>query len=159
MRIPQLRIPQVRARGLLMWWGKIRFIYGYSVFYVGFIQLSLVALMAYDTTVRNWFWQYLHVHITLWQYLLALLLIVALGILVEYVISIPALIAISNEQMYKHESPIKTDFEDIKREQEAAKQRDIAAEKRYKAIEAKLDALLKREGYMVTTDSPHEDNG
>ena len=131
-----MHIPQVRARGILLWWGKIRFIYGYSVFYVGFIQLALVAVMAYDTTVRDWCFEYFHLTIALWQYLAFLLALIAVGVLIEYVISIPALIAISNEQMYKHESPIKTDFEAIKSEQENQK-------KQLEDMNAKLDKLLK----------------
>jgi hypothetical protein len=131
-----MHIPQVRARGILMWWGKIRFIYGYSVFYVGFIQLALVAVMAYETTVKDWCWQYFHIQIQLWQYLACLLILIGVGIIVEYVISIPALIAISNEQMYKHDSPIKTDFEDIKKEQANQK-------KQLEELNEKIDRLLK----------------
>lgn len=41
--------------------------------------------------------------------------LIVVGFIVEYVISVPALIAISNQQMYAHQSPIVEDFNDVKR--------------------------------------------
>ena len=112
-----MRIPQIKARGPLLWWGKFRFMYSHALIYVGMVQLTLIALMAYETTVRPWANEYFGWNITFWQYTLVLVLSVFFGVLVEFIISVPAVIAVSNEQMYKHQSPIKTDFEDVKREQ------------------------------------------
>ena len=132
-----LNIPQLKPKGLLLWWGKFRFMYGNAAFYVGALQLALVAIMAYNTTVRPWAAEYLGWNILFWQYCVFLVVSVLMGVLIEFMVTVPALIAVSNEQMYKHDSPIKTDFEDVKREQEAAK-------KKQEEIEKKLDEILRR---------------
>lgn len=112
-----MRIPQVKAKGALLWWGRFRFMYSYAVFYVGLIQLVLVAMVAYNTTLKPWLVAYLGWDITLWQYGIVLGVIVIAGMALEFVFGIPALIAVSNEQMYKHDSPIKTDFVEVKKQQ------------------------------------------
>jgi uncharacterized integral membrane protein len=113
-----MRIPQVKAKGALLWWGRFRFMYSYAVFYVGLIQLVLVAMVAYNTTLKPGLVAYLGWDITLWQYGIVLGVIVIAGMALEFVFGIPALIAVSNEQMYKHDSPIKTDFVEVKKKQE-----------------------------------------
>jgi hypothetical protein len=110
-------IPQVKAKGILLWWGKLRFMYSYAVFYVGLIQLILVAVVAYNTTLRPWLVTYLGWDITLWQYGIVLGVIVIAGMALEFIFGIPALITVSNEQMYKHDSPIKSDFIEVKKKQ------------------------------------------
>ena len=101
-----------------MWWGKFRFMYGHATFYVGLIQMILIALMAYNTTIQPWAVEYLGWRITFWQYCALLGVTVTVGIVVEFMVSVPALIAVSNEQMYKHESPIKTDFISVRQRQD-----------------------------------------
>ena len=117
-----MHIPQVKARGVLLWWGKLRFMYNYAVFYVGAIQLLLVALVAYNTTLQPWITQYLGWNISLWQYIAILVVAVVAGMVLEFTFGVPAIIAVSNEQMYKHDSPIKADFVAVK-----GKQADIEA--------------------------------
>jgi ABC-type proline/glycine betaine transport system permease subunit len=110
-----MKIPQIKPRGVFYWWGRLRFMYSQAVFYVGFIQMALVAAMAYNTTVQPWALKYLHWNINFWQYSVLLVALVMIGIVLEFIITVPAIIAVSNEQMYKHESPIKEDFVDIRR--------------------------------------------
>jgi len=127
-----MHIPQVKAKGALLWWGKFRFMYSYAVFYVGVLQLVLVAAVAYNTTLKPWMVEYLGWDITFWQYCLVLGIILTVGMLLEFALGVPALIAISNEQMYKHDSPIKSDFIDVKRKQ--------------KELEEKLDKIIAKMG-------------
>lgn len=125
-------IPQAKAKGILLWWGKFRFMYNYAQFYVGMIQLLLVAVVAYNTTMRPWIAESLGWNITLWQYCLALGVILIIGMVLEFSLGVPALVAVSNEQMYKHDSPIKTDFVEVKRKQTE--------------IEAKINKIMKHMG-------------
>ncbi len=108
-------IPQLKVTNALMWWGKVRYIYGNATFYIGALQLVLVALVAYNTTVRQWVLVYFHFELLFWQYVAVLVTISLIGFLAEYVFSIPALVAVGNEQAYKHGSPIKSDFEEVKK--------------------------------------------
>ena len=127
-----MHIPQAKARGILLRWGQFRFMYSYAVFYVNLIQLVLVAAVAYNTTLKPWVVTYLGWDIALWQYCIILAVLVTIGMVLEFVFGIPALIAVSNEQMYKHESPIRTDFAEVKRKQTE--------------IEGKVDKIMDRLG-------------
>lgn len=131
-----MNLPQVKAKGPLLWWGKLRFMYNYAVFYVGAIQLLLVALVAYNTTLQPWISQYLGWSITLWQYIAILVALVVVGMVLEFAFGVPAIIAVSNEQMYKHESPVKADFATVK-----SKQADL---------ECKLNKIMKHMGIEET---------
>lgn len=106
MKLPK----QAEIKGPLRWWGRLRFMYGHAVFYVGAIQLSLVAAMAYNTTVQPWVSQYLGWDMRFWQYCLILVAVLAVGMVADFIFGVPALIAVANEQQYKHESPIKRDL-------------------------------------------------
>lgn len=125
-------IPQVKARGILLWWGKFRFMYNHAVFYVGAIQLVLIAAVAYNTTVQPWVSQYLGWSISFWQYCLILGAILVVGMVLEFALGVPALIAVSNEQTYKHQSPVKADF--------------VAVKKKQAELEDKLNKIIKHMG-------------
>lgn len=124
-----MHIPQVKAKGILLWWGRFRFMYNYAVFYVGAVQLVLVAAMAYHTTIQPWVSQYLGWGLTFWQYCIILVVILAVGMVLEFVFGVPAVLAVSNEQIYKHESPIRADF--------------VVVKKKQAELEAKLDKIIK----------------
>jgi len=135
MRIPRVSVPQVNAKGaqgLLLAWGKFRFMFGYATFYISLISMVLLMVTAYNTTARDWSMQYLHYELPFWQFATAILLLAALGFLLEYVVSIPCMVAVSNEQMYKHDSPIKTDFNDVRRRQDE--------------LDAKLEKIMEHLG-------------
>jgi len=106
--------------------------YNHAVFYVGAIQLVLIAAVAYNTTVQPWVAQYLGWSIHFWQYCAALIAILVVGMVLEFTLGVPALIAISNEQTYKHESPVKADFAMVKKKQEE--------------LEGKLNKIMKHMG-------------
>lgn len=127
-----MHIPQVKAKGILLWWGKLRFMYSHAVFYVGAIQLLLIAAVAYNTTVQPWAVEYLGWHITFWQYCATLGVVLTVGMALEFTFGVPALIAVANEQTYKHESPVKADF--------------VAVKEKQVELEGKLDKIMEHMG-------------
>lgn len=127
-----MKLTQAEIKGPLRWWGQFRFMYGHAVFYVGAIQLVLVATMAYNTTVQPWVSQYLGWDINFWQYCLILAAVLLTGMIVDFRFGVPALIAVANEQQYKHESPIKTDMDIVKKKQDE--------------MDKKLDKVMKHMG-------------
>lgn len=133
-----MNLPQARIKGPLRWWGKLRFMYGHAVFYVGAMQLALVAAMAYNTTVQPWMAQYLGWNITFWQYCSVLVAILAVGMVVDFMFGVPALIAVANEQQYKHENPIRKDLTLVKSKQ---------AE-----LEGKLDKIMGHMGIEIESE-------
>ena len=134
----RVNLQQAEIKGPLRWWGKFRFMYGHAVFYVGAIQLALVAAMAYNTTVQPWLAQYLGWNVTFWQYCLVLAAILITGMVVDFMFGVPALIAVANEQQYKHESPIKRDMAIVKQNQAN--------------LDNKLDKVMKHLGIEETTE-------
>jgi len=138
----KIGLPQAQARGPLRWWGKFRFMYGHAVFYVGIIQLSLIAAVAYNTTVQPWVAQYLGWNMTFWQYCVILVAVLSLGMVLEFMFGVPALIAIANEQQYKHESPIKADMVIVKQKQDD--------------LESKLNNIMKHMGIEETVEETEE---
>jgi len=111
----KIRVPQVKAGRFLLWWGRFRFMFGHAMFYVSVVNMGLLAATAYNTTIRDWALEYFGIQLTFWAFLLIMFSLIVVGFIVEYVISVPALIAISNQQMYAHQSPIVEDFDDVKR--------------------------------------------
>ena len=111
----KFKVPQVKAGRFLLWWGRFRFMFGHAMFYVSMVNMGLLAATAYNTTIRDWASEYFGIQLTFWVFLLIMFGLIVVGFIVEYVISVPALIAISNEQMYAHQSPIVEDFNDVKR--------------------------------------------
>lgn len=115
--MPKIRIPQVKAKGVLRWWGRFRFMFGHAVFYVSAVNMALLAATAYNTTVRDWVLEYIGWNMSFGMFVVIMVAIVGVGFLIEYMISVPALIAESNFQMYEHQSPIKRDFDEVKAKQ------------------------------------------
>lgn len=91
--------------------------FGHATFYVSMVSMAMLAATFYNTTCREWAREYFGFEMTFWMFVVGLVVTVILGIIVEFMLSVPALIAVSNEQMYKHQSPIKDDFDDVKKEQ------------------------------------------
>jgi len=110
-----MHIPQVNAKGgILLWWGKFRFVYGHAATYVGMIQMALIVAVAYNTTLRPWIVDYLGWDVTFWQYCVVLGALLLVGMVLEFALGVPAFLAIANEQWYKHGNPIKTDIDIVK---------------------------------------------
>ena len=130
MAIKQLDVKNIK--GVLLWWGRFRFMFGYSTFYISVMSLIMLAMTTYNTTARDWVLQYLGFRLEFWMFLLFLVVLAVASYVLEHVVSVPALVAVSNEQMYKHDSPIKTDFEEVKKKQ--------------KELEDKLDKIIAKLG-------------
>ena len=127
-----MRIPQAKAKGILLRWGQFRFVYGHAALYVGMLQMLLIILMAYNTTLRPWITDYLGWNITLWQYCLVLGGLLIIGMALEFMFGVPSYLTVVNEQTYKHGNPIKTGIDEINRRQDE--------------MDGKLDKVMKHMG-------------
>lgn len=139
------KLPQVKATGPLLWWGRFRFMFGHAAFYMSAVSIALLAPTAYNTTIREWVLDYFGWDMPFLVFMVVLVFVIIFGIILEYVVSVPAIIAVSNEQMYKHESPIDRDFKAVK-----AKQKEDGE---------KIDLIMKHLGIMALdedTDSDRE---
>jgi len=125
-------IPQAKAKGLLLWWGRFRYVYGHAATYIAMVQMALIAAMAYNTTVQPWASEYLGWSIHFWQYCTVLVVILGVGMVLEFTLGVPAFLTTANEQWYKHGNPVKTNLDAVK-----AKQAEI---------EEKLNKVMKHLG-------------
>jgi len=129
-------IPQAKAKGLLLWWGRFRYVYGHASTYIAMVQMALIAAMAYNTTVQPWVTQYLGRSITFWQYCVVLTVILGAGMVLEFTLGVPSFLTTANEQWYKHGNPVKTNLDAVR-----AKQTEI---------ERKIDKVMKHLGIDET---------
>ena len=81
-------------------------------------------------------------NMTFWQYCVILVVVLSLGMVLEFMFGVPALIAIANEQQYKHESPIKADMVIVKQKQDD--------------LEKKLNNIMKHLGIEETVEETKE---
>ncbi|MDD4985002.1 MAG: hypothetical protein PHQ43_04315 [Dehalococcoidales bacterium] len=117
-------------RRLLRAWAWVRFIWQYVSFYVGLISLVLMIVTAYNTTIRDWAYYYLNWEITLLQFTVAIFVVIAIGALFEYFVTLPNLIARSNYEVTRHKNPIYDEVCKVKQEQSE--------------LNKKLDEILER---------------
>jgi len=125
-----MHIPQAKAKGVLLRWGQFRFAFAHAALYVGMIQMLLIVLMAYNTTLRPWITDYLGWNIAFWQYGLILGVLLIIGMALEFMFGVPSYLTVVNEQTTKHNNPIMIGIDEVKDKQEE--------------IEAKLDKVMKR---------------
>jgi len=127
-----MHIPQAKAKGILLRWGQFRFAFAHAALYVGMIQMLLIVLIAYNTTLKPWITDYLGWNIAFWQYCLVLGVLLVVGMALEFVFGVPSYLTVVNEQTYKHNNPIKIGLDEVKEKQ--------------KEIEDKLDKVMKHLG-------------
>ncbi len=123
---------------VLTWWGRFRFMFQFLGFYLSVISLAMVALTAYNTTLRDWAILYLGIDLKLWEFGIAIIGLMLLGIVVEKFITVPYLLGMGNRTAYDADNPVKDDLKAIQKEQLEAKKRDDG-------IAKKLDELLRRQ--------------
>jgi len=105
------------------WLGGFKTIIIHTTMYVNFLNLALIAITAYNTSLRSeilsfmpWF--------KVWHFLLFGLVVLGLAMFLEYKLIYPSYIRFQNQQEYEHQNRLKGDLD---------------------RIEAKLDEILKRE--------------
>ena len=97
------------------WLGGIRSIFTQAQFYLGMVQFGMVAVLAYDGSIGHqlkiwmpWisFWWYASVLVVAYLCLMAF----------EWKVVYPSIVALSNQQVYKHDNPMVADLQQIKRD-------------------------------------------
>lgn len=122
---------------ILTWWGKFRFMFQFLSFYLSIVSLTLSAVTAYNTTLRDWAILYLGFDLKLWLFGVIIVGFMLLGMVIEKYLTVPYLVGMGNKVAYESENPVREDLEAIHEEQAKAKSRDAE-------IAKKLDELLGR---------------
>jgi hypothetical protein len=105
----------IRQHNLGNWLGALKTQFSNTQFYIGLIQFGLVVVTAYHTTLDPWF--VIHVPwMNIMVFILSMLGIYVLAMILDYMFILPSVIAFGNRQSYKHENPVKADFERVLKE-------------------------------------------
>ena len=99
--IPQIRFPFI---------GGIKNVAGRTMFYVSIISFTMMLATSYEIVISKYF------DISFFLYAASTIVLVITCFLFDYVIMMPSEVSFVNHQMYKHQSPIRTDLDEIKEE-------------------------------------------
>lgn len=106
--------------------GGIKDVLGQTIFYTSIINFTLIAITAYNTTIKFYAEMYVP-WFRFWMFILALFIFVIIAMILEYKFVQPSIFAYRNNQEYSHKNPIR---------------RDIAAlSVQVKELEEKIEAL------------------
>lgn len=95
--------------------GAVIDLMAYTAFWLSLVNFVLIALTAYNTTIRVFITDTLPWFNIGW-YALILFLIVVVIMLVEYFVVFPARQSFRNQWEYRQDSPIRKDLEEIKKQ-------------------------------------------
>ena len=127
-----------RQYGIGNWWGAFKNVAAGSSMYVTIINLVLIAVTAYGTTIAPWL-QGQGLNIPFITFFGVLFMIVLIIFAFEYKLSIPSQFSFWNDQWWRHNNPIKRKMDKMDKKLKAIGKMD----KRLKGIE---EALKRIEG-------------
>jgi hypothetical protein len=116
-------------------WGMIAQVAGQVAVFVSIINLFLIAVTAYNTTLSGYFEQH-GVHISFWVFALVIVGLLLVAFLLMWKFALPSYYSSFNEQFYRHDNPIRADLEEIKK----LLNKDLGN------VKKRLDKLEKKEG-------------
>ena len=107
----------LRQRNLIgSWWGGIKLVGQHVTSYIQLIVLCFTSITAYSV-IENWLLSN-GIHLSIWYFSGAIIIVLGLLVIFEYVVSFPSFFAMWNKQVWEHENPIKAELEKVHRELE-----------------------------------------
>ena len=102
-------------------WGAIAQIAGQISIFVSIIILSLSMVTAYNTTLSSWLANK-GIHISFWVFALIIFCGLLIAALMIWKYALPSYLSSLNEQIYKHDNPIRQDIAKLAQETEKIKE-------------------------------------
>lgn len=101
-------LKQYRFKGV----GFVRTMMAYLMFYLAPINFLLLVWTAWHTTIS--LWAYDHAPwLNIWIFLLIISVVLLLGLILEFKLVLPSMVAFQNTQAYQHSNPIAADFRTV----------------------------------------------
>jgi hypothetical protein len=97
------------------WWGLFKLLGQNITSYVQYINMVLIALTAYATTISP----YLHEHgiaIPIWAFGVVILTVLIIAFVFEWAVSFPSFFSVWNSQWWNHNNPMKAEVEKLHKE-------------------------------------------
>ena len=95
-------------------WGVIAQAAGQVAVFVGILNLFLIAVTAYNTTLKEWLIQQ-GIHISFWMFATVIAGLLLVAFILMWKFALPSYYSSINEQLYRHDNPIRRDLEEIKK--------------------------------------------
>ena len=104
----------LRQKNIGDWWGGIKFVSSQVSLYVTVLNLVLLTITAYYTSISPW----LHgraIAIPFWVFILSIVALLAVVMVIEYKMSLPSFFSFWNSQFYQHGNELRTDIEALQK--------------------------------------------
>lgn len=95
-------------------WGVFAQAAGQVAIFVGVMNLFLITATAYNTTLKEWLIQQ-GIDIGFWVFALVILGLILAAFMVMWKFALPSYYSSINEQLYRHDNPIRKDLEELKK--------------------------------------------
>jgi len=82
--------------------------------FITLINLLLLAVTAYNTTLRGWF-EYYNVPLNFWMFMLLLTILLLVAAVLAYKFALPSFFSFWNEQFYTHDNQLRKDIESLQK--------------------------------------------
>lgn len=102
------------------WLGGVKQVFGQLNMYLAFINLILIAVTAWNTTLSEWLSE-MGVNIPFWVFGLFIVLFLLGAMLFEYKVTIPSFFSFWNSQFWAHDNPLRKEIKSIREELQAIK--------------------------------------
>lgn len=100
------RLGQKRIRYI----GGIKNLFSRTAFYISIFNFCMLCGVSYQVVVKEYF------SVPLWVFVVCAAFMIGMCMIFEYTIMLPSEIAFTNEEIYKHNNPIRRDLEEIKKD-------------------------------------------
>lgn len=101
---------KILSQKAIPWIGGVKDIFTMVVFYMSILNFTLVAIVAYNTGIRDWL--LLHgmswIKVYIWLGFMGLIALIAM--ILEYKFVYPSFYAFRSKQEYTHQSPLRADL-------------------------------------------------
>lgn len=97
--------PKILKQYTIPWVGGFKEVLGQTLFYITAINFTLIAITAYNTTLRVFILEWLP-EFKLWMFFGILVTCVLLGMILEYKFITPSQYAFRSKQLFEHESTV-----------------------------------------------------
>jgi hypothetical protein len=105
-----MKIPKQRKIGPIM--GMLKLIVGQVTPYISWLNLALVGIMSFYTTLGPIF-AGIGIDLSIWAFIAAMALVVIALIIFEWVFMFPSFYAANNRQSWAHDNPMREKMEEL----------------------------------------------
>ena len=101
-----------RQKNIGTQWGMIAQTVAQISIFIAIINLLLLAVTAYNTTLRVWF-EYYSIPLGFWTFMSVIAVLLLIAAIAAYKFALPSFFSFWNEQFYTHDNQLRKDIENL----------------------------------------------